>query len=244
MLSLGFPYVDILRHTICFGDVQDMEITNTRRGCAQRTRGMGRNRVGADKTLKLSTRSQGCCSESRSTREYTSRYSEQRASQPPGWVNVSAAGRLRLPQCLTYACIFPANKRGIAKNQIVLFCRQSSHRGSCFLANRPKIAFLRGHSLHVGLAYRICCTACVDLPDRPWFIALRCSHCSLVFVLAASSCTTVRTISKRDTQWLQDGTTRFEFERGCLSMKLRKETIVSGSKVVRHGAWPMANGGP
>jgi hypothetical protein len=45
MLSLGFPYVDILRHTISFGDVRDMEITNTRRGCGQRTRGMGRNRV-------------------------------------------------------------------------------------------------------------------------------------------------------------------------------------------------------
>ena len=28
MLVLGFLYVDILRHTICFGDVQDMGITN------------------------------------------------------------------------------------------------------------------------------------------------------------------------------------------------------------------------
>ena len=57
MLVLGFPYVDIQRHTVCFGDVQDMGITNSGWGVAMNAGDAGSDRVeqsGTDKALKLS----------------------------------------------------------------------------------------------------------------------------------------------------------------------------------------------
>ena len=55
MLVLGFPYVDILRHTICFGDVQDMGITNSGWGVAMNAGDAGSDRVeksGTDQDLE------------------------------------------------------------------------------------------------------------------------------------------------------------------------------------------------
>ena len=55
MLVLGFPYVDILRHTICFGDVQDMGITNSGWGLAMNAGDAGSDRVeksGTDQDLE------------------------------------------------------------------------------------------------------------------------------------------------------------------------------------------------
>lgn len=57
LLVLGFPYVDVWRHTSCFGDVQDMEITNSYRrgraknaGDAQRGVQQGRAQSGTDQS--------------------------------------------------------------------------------------------------------------------------------------------------------------------------------------------------